>query len=93
MQQSPLRNCKSVMRGFARRQEILSIYSGNTPMPKREKYVNRNSSSKGRNKISHSKSISSSVAEHNGKQANYESFEYDYTHFDPKTESEMKNKR
>lgn len=91
--QSPIRNWKSVLKGFARGQEILAIYSGNNLTAKREKNQNGYPIVKGRNKIVHSKSISSSVGEINPKNEKPEVYEYDYSAYDPKLAEDMQNKR
>jgi hypothetical protein len=81
------------MRGFARRQEILSVYSGKTPMAKREKIDGNGYPTKWRNKIIHSKSISNSMGEIKASQMKSEIDEYDFSSYDPKIAEEIKNKR
>lgn len=92
-QQSPPRVCKSVMRGFARRQEILSIYNGGkTPLIRREPQPGSRSV-KGRNKMVHCKSISDNVMNSRDKSLTPAIEDYDFNSYAPHQLQQMKNKR
>ena len=80
------------MRGFARQKEVLAIYSGKTPFVRKDGRAGARSV-KGRNKISHSKSISANVGNSPDKSFTPSGGEYDYSSFNPKYNEEIKGKR